>query len=70
MRLEQAHLMHVNSFGMFTLSVEFNFDPFTRVVSEEPPMCHHGDTMCQIKNRIPKCTSVGNFKGSRKISAI
>ena len=33
-------------------------------------MCHVDDTMYQIKNRIPRCTSVGNFKGSRKFSAI
>ena len=25
----------------------------------------HDDTMCQINNRIPKCTSVDNFKVSR-----
>ena len=36
----------------------------------KPPICHHGDTMCQIKNRIPRCTSVGNFSSSRKTSAI
>ena len=29
-------------------------------------MCHHGDTMCQIKNRIPRCISAGKFRGFSK----
>ena len=35
----------------YPASVESNFEPFMYVVSQKPPMCHRGDTMCQIKNR-------------------
>ena len=28
------------------MSVEFNFEPFMFVVSEKPPICHHGNSMC------------------------
>ena len=39
-------------FECYLASVELNFEPFMYVVSEKPPMCHHSETMCQIKNRI------------------
>ena len=38
---------------MFTLSVESNFELFTRVHSEKPPMCLYDDTMGKIEDRIP-----------------
>ena len=48
--------MNINVFSTLVVlkrypaSVEFNFETFMYVVSEKP----HGDTMCQIKNRIWK----------------
>ena len=38
------------------------------VVSEKPPMCHHSDTMCRIKND-PESTSNAHLTTFLKISA-
>ena len=32
----------------YPASVEFNFEPLVNGECYKPPICHHGDTMCQI----------------------
>ena len=47
-----------------------NLERIPILVSEKPPTCHNGDTMCRTKNRIPKCTSQTMTKFITKFSAL
>ena len=40
------------------------------LISEKPPVCHNSDTMCHVKNRIPRCISIPTFQVNPKVSAL
>ena len=61
--------MYLRLQSLFSKYLE-NLEPIPRLVSEKPPTCHNGDTVCRTKNRIPRCTPQTITKFITKFSAL